>query len=318
MLAASPHATHPAEPAASSANHAHPVDWERGGNLTPRPPHATQRTARENQRGVERPANYKYDVGGNLIERSVDLDGAGAGSPVVTKHAYDENGNAWADLTAGGSLTTRRIYADAVDALMARIGSSNDEDWYLTDLLGSVRDIADSTGAGINHLDYNTFGGVATETSPTDGDRYAWTGRERDAETQLQYNRARWYDPATKRWLSQDPMGFDAGDSNLYRYATNSAASSTDPSGKDDITFGRVWDVIFSVDTLWWLIGYEPDGYGGHQATRGGSAHSQFFRDQARNVELAIPQTRVATMFGGAYDLAHQGLGNLTDLRKGK
>ena len=74
---------------------------------------------------------------------------------------------------------------------MARIGSSNDEDWYLTDLLGSVRDIADTTGAGINHLDYHTFGGVATETSPTDGDRYTWTGRERDVETGLQYNRAR-------------------------------------------------------------------------------------------------------------------------------
>ena len=31
-----------------------------------------------------------------------------------------------------------------------------------------------------------------------------------DVETGLQYNRERWYDPIAGRWLSQDPMGFDA------------------------------------------------------------------------------------------------------------
>ena len=46
---------------------------------------------------------------------------------------------------------------------------------------------------------------------------YAYTGREFDVETGLQYNRARYYDATTGRWISQDPMGFDAGDSNLYR-----------------------------------------------------------------------------------------------------
>jgi hypothetical protein len=48
---------------------------------------------------------------------------------------------------------------------------------------------------------------------------------------ELQYNRARWYDPTTQRWLSMDPLGFDAGDSNLYRYVNNQPTISTDPSG---------------------------------------------------------------------------------------
>jgi hypothetical protein len=41
----------------------------------------------------------------------------------------------------------------------------------------------------------------------------------------------------TKRWLSQDPLGFGAGDSNLYRYVNNRSTNATDPSGKteDDI-----------------------------------------------------------------------------------
>jgi hypothetical protein len=59
----------------------------------------------------------------------------------------------------------------------------------------------------------------------------------------LQYNRARYYDPATGRWMSQDPLGFDAGDSNLYRYAKNTPANATDPSGKDVwIEGGSGWE----------------------------------------------------------------------------
>lgn len=61
--------------------------------------------------------------------------------------------------------------------------------------------------------------------------RYTWTGREWDAEIELQYNRARYYDPTTGRWISQDPLGLGAGDSNLYRYVNNSPVDGVDPSG---------------------------------------------------------------------------------------
>ena len=41
----------------------------------------------------------------------------------------------------------------------------------------------------------------------------------------------RWYDAGVGRWLSQDPIGFAAGDANLYRYVGNGATEFTDPSG---------------------------------------------------------------------------------------
>ena len=50
-----------------------------------------------------------------------------------------------------------------------------------------------------------------------------------------QYNRARYYDQNTGRWISQDPLGFDAGDSNLYRYVNNGPATVTDPSGSYEV-----------------------------------------------------------------------------------
>src|SRR5436190_1062207 len=104
------------------------------------------------------------------------------------------NGDAWADLASGGSLTTRRVYLDAVDALFARIGVSNHEDWYLLDYQGLVRDIVNSSGTLIDNLSYGSYGKVVTETSPSNGDRYSWTGRERDTEINPQYNRARFSD----------------------------------------------------------------------------------------------------------------------------
>jgi RHS repeat-associated protein len=45
-----------------------------------------------------------------------------------------------------------------------------------------------------------------------------WAAPRFDAETALLYNVARCYDPTPGRWVSQDPIGFEADDMNLYRY----------------------------------------------------------------------------------------------------
>src|SRR5262249_26864015 len=105
--------------------------------------------------------------------------------------------------------------------------------WYLLDRLGSVRDIENYAGTTqLDHLDYSGFGAVIYELDSTRSDRYLYTGREYNSETGLQYNRARYYDSGTGRWISQDPLGFKAGDRNLYRYVGNSPTNAMDPSGK--------------------------------------------------------------------------------------
>ena len=45
------------------------------------------------------------------------------------------------------------------------------------------------------------------------------------------YYRARYFDPAPGTFVSADPLGFRAGDANLYRYVFNSPTNFTDPSG---------------------------------------------------------------------------------------
>jgi RHS repeat-associated protein len=134
----------------------------------------------------------------------------------------------WAVLNGSSSLTTRELQGDGIDDHLAYTTSGGNAFWFLSDHLGSIRTVVDSTGAAVNTYTYDAFGNVTSPSSPS---MYAWTGRELDAETGMQYNRARYYDPTTGRWISLDPMGFDAGDSNLYRYVHNSPELGNDPSG---------------------------------------------------------------------------------------
>ena len=58
-----------------------------------------------------------------------------------------------------------------------------------------------------------------------------YTGEPYQQATSLQFDGKRIYEPLTGRMLSQDPSGYTAGDTNLYRYAGNSPTNGTDPSG---------------------------------------------------------------------------------------
>jgi RHS repeat-associated protein len=47
------------------------------------------------------------------------------------------------------------------------------------------------------------------------------------------YSRARYYHPALQRFISEDPIGFAGGDTNLYAYVWNSPMGLVDPLGLD-------------------------------------------------------------------------------------
>ena len=60
---------------------------------------------------------------------------------------------------------------------------------------------------------------------------FGFNGRPVDQATGLQNNLNRWYDSCVGGWLSKDPAGFLAGDSNTQRYCGNNPTSAIDPSG---------------------------------------------------------------------------------------
>jgi RHS repeat-associated protein len=60
-----------------------------------------------------------------------------------------------------------------------------------------------------------------------------------DSATSLYYYRARYYDPAAGRFLSEDPIEFSGGN-NFYTYALNRPVILVDPSGLDGHTWGPI------------------------------------------------------------------------------
>ncbi len=103
----------------------------------------------------------------------------------------------------------------------------------MTDKLDSVRDIVSSSGSLLDHVVYDSFGNILTETNASNGDRFTYAGMEYDSTTGQYFDNARWYGAGAGRFTTQDPMGFGAADPNLYPYAGNNATDGTDPSGMD-------------------------------------------------------------------------------------
>ena len=78
---------------------------------------------------------------------------------------------------------------------------------------------------------YDSFGKL-TASSGSLVNSFQYTARESDTETGLYYYRARYYDPTAGRFVSEDPIGFYGGDTNLYRYVWNSPTRFADPIGE--------------------------------------------------------------------------------------
>jgi hypothetical protein len=117
---------------------------------------------------ILREANYTYDVFDRRIAKTVDLDGAGPQAPTTTRFVYHGD-HVWADLDASGQMTARDLFGDRTHEPLARWRPDDGTAWYLTDHLGTVRDIANAAGLVIiNHLDYDSFGNFNSPLTSTD------------------------------------------------------------------------------------------------------------------------------------------------------
>ncbi|HZW05873.1 MAG TPA: RHS repeat-associated core domain-containing protein, partial [Phycisphaerales bacterium] len=76
-------------------------------------------------------------------------------------------------------------------------------------------------------------GGLITGKEAAEGldNRFGWRGYWYDKATQLYHVRHRVYDPREGRWMQNDPLGFGAGDQDLYRYCGGNYSSGYDPLG---------------------------------------------------------------------------------------
>jgi RHS repeat-associated protein len=162
---------------------------------------------------------FKYDPFGRRIEKI---------SPTTTStFAYD--GDSLVETVNGsGGVVARYTLGQNLDEPLAMERGST-MDYYEADGLGSITSLTASNGTVAQSYTYDSFGNT-TNSSGSLTNFFRYSGREFDTETNLYYDRARYLDPTTGRFISEDPIGFKGG-ANFYRYVRNNAVNLTDPTG---------------------------------------------------------------------------------------
>ena len=147
---------------------------------------------------------------------------------------------------AGGDQIRRYVHGAGVDEPLMMV-DANGPRYYVQDALGSVTALTDEYGAVVESYRYDVFGtvsafdgsGALIAGGPAAGNRILYTGREWIGEAGLYDYRNRVYSPVLGRFLQNDPIRFEAGDVNLYRYVGNSAVDWGDPMGLNPAATGR-------------------------------------------------------------------------------
>lgn len=182
-------------------------------------------------------AQYKYDG----LSRRASETRAGATTDLYYSAAWQV-----LEERAGGAAKAQYVWSPVyVDALVLRDrdadgnGSLEERLWAQQDANFNVTALADGSGNVVERYAYDPFGGVtvldATWGVRTGGSSYGWVcryqGLRQDPATGLHHARYRDLHPALGRPLQRDPLGFAAGDANVYRWVGNGPAGATDPLG---------------------------------------------------------------------------------------
>lgn len=185
----------------------------------------------------------RYDVDGRRIVFTSDEDGTGIVPPQLTQVTHNGN-DTWADFGDVGMLRGRYLHGHGIDVLLGTWNSAEVK-WLLCDMIGTVRDFV---GEQIDHSAFSSFGSLLTVTPDISSQRFLFTGREYDAAADLHYFRARHLDSQTGVFKQADPIGFNSGDMNLFRYTFNNPISASDPFGTTAIiSYASLLQISFAV-----------------------------------------------------------------------
>jgi RHS repeat-associated protein len=200
----------------------------------------TEVTFKDNSGDATKVVEYEYDVFDRRIAKTLDPDGLGVAGTTTERYVYDGR-DIVLQFDEEDDLTHRYLHGPGIDEVFADENLLDEVLWSLGDNQGTPRDLIDSAGNVENHIDYEGFGQVADETDEAVDFLFGYTGLRRDEDTGLLGSDTRWYDADTGNWISEDPIGFAGGDSNLSRYVGNGPTNATDPSGLVEIPESGVW-----------------------------------------------------------------------------
>jgi RHS repeat-associated protein len=239
-------------------------------------------------------ARYGYDINSLRIYKE---DGEGK----TTHYVYDATGNRLETHTEETSSyyifrglrhVARRIVDNATQTEVRH--------YYGTDHLGSTVLVTGEAGEVLWSGETNPFGdNVSGEGIVGESERIKYTGKDWDEDAGLYYFNARWYDPGTGRFITEDPARDGAS---WFAYVANNPLIYIDPSG---LLLADIFDSGIGIADEGISEAVHIEGLGGRlQEARELDA----FREEEgkKAVEFAVLMTG-GMVLGSAFDVGEMG-----------
>jgi RHS repeat-associated protein len=196
---------------------------------------------------------YTYDPNGNTLTRTGYTFGwdyenrmAGITGAPNASYAYDYSGRRGAKTVSGtsttylydglnlvsettGGTTTNHLFGPGIDEPVAT-SRGTAVVCHLIDGLGSEAINTDTGGVTQNSYTYDAWG-VMRSSGEVLAQPFRYTSREIGDTTDFWFYRARFFAPSVGRFLSEDPLQFEADRTNFYAYVNNLPSMATDPEG---------------------------------------------------------------------------------------
>ena len=174
--------------------------------------------------------NYLYNALGQMIEKSGTL-----GTTILMQ---DEAGHLIGEYDGSGNLVQETVWlGDVPVATLQPNGSGGVNIFYVhTDHLNSPRKVSRPSDNQLEwRWDTDPFGTTSANQNPAGLGTFVYSlrfpGQYYQAETGINQNWNRDYDPLTAKYIESDPMGLRGGSPSTYNYVGGNPLSHRDPRG---------------------------------------------------------------------------------------
>ena len=182
--------------------------------------------------------DFYYSTGWQVLEERVRTPAGIIPAAANTQYVWSPVSS---DALIARDRNTDGLAGTGARGLEQRIYVLQDANWNVTSLVEAAGVPTTATGAIINRFLYLPYGDEQVlsatwgKSLPNVVWQYLYQGLRVEAATGLAAARNRDYSPILGRFIERDPIGFAAGDNNLYRFVGNAPIGRTDPSGLCEI-----------------------------------------------------------------------------------